>query len=286
MLELFPVMALDGLKSSHPISVEVNNPDEINDIFDRISYSKGAAVLRMIQNILSMDVFRRGLNKYLRRKMHQSADQDDLWDALTEESHKAGVLDLDVSIKEIMDTWTLQTGLPLVTAVRNKEDNSLILKQERFLISHNKTDKTYFWWIPVTYTDSSYQVETVWMNGETIMEIPNFNVSRNDWFLVNVNETGYYRVNYDLDNWNLLITQLQKPQGHLVFDIKNRAQLLNDAFNLASVGHTDYSVAMNVSKYLRQETEYLPWKTVFMNLDYIYEMFVRSQHFDKFKVSN
>jgi len=39
--EVQRVFALDALESSHPISVPVSHPDEINEIFDRISYSKG-----------------------------------------------------------------------------------------------------------------------------------------------------------------------------------------------------------------------------------------------------
>lgn len=63
--ELQSVFGLDALESSHPISVEVGNPDEINEIFDRISYSKGAAVIRMMDHFLTTEVFRRGLADYL-----------------------------------------------------------------------------------------------------------------------------------------------------------------------------------------------------------------------------
>lgn len=55
-------MQLDSVPSSHPIFVQVNNPDEINEIFDGITYSKGAAVIRMMNYFLGESVFNKGLS--------------------------------------------------------------------------------------------------------------------------------------------------------------------------------------------------------------------------------
>jgi aminopeptidase N len=66
--ELQNVFGLDALSSSHQISVQVDNPEEINEIFDRISYAKGATIIRMMDHFLTTDVFRQGLNKYLKDK--------------------------------------------------------------------------------------------------------------------------------------------------------------------------------------------------------------------------
>jgi len=66
--ELQNVFSLDALSSSHQISVEVHNPDEINEIFDRISYGKGAAIIRMMDHFLTTKVFQSGLTRYLKNK--------------------------------------------------------------------------------------------------------------------------------------------------------------------------------------------------------------------------
>lgn len=63
--EIHNVFSLDALSTSHPISIKVNNPDEINEIFDRISYAKGAAIIRMMDHFLTKPVFRAGVSKYL-----------------------------------------------------------------------------------------------------------------------------------------------------------------------------------------------------------------------------
>lgn len=65
ILDLHLVFSLDALKTSHQISIEVNNPDEINNIFDRISYEKGASIIRMMHNFLGDKTFRNGLTNYL-----------------------------------------------------------------------------------------------------------------------------------------------------------------------------------------------------------------------------
>lgn len=67
--ELQNVFNLDSLANSHKISVEVHDPDSINEIFDRISYGKGAAIIRMMEHFLTTKVFRDGLNTYLTDKL-------------------------------------------------------------------------------------------------------------------------------------------------------------------------------------------------------------------------
>lgn len=216
--------------------------------------------------------------------MYSNAEQDDLWTILTIVSHENDVLDPEVTIKQIMDTWTLQTGYPVVTATRNYSDNSLLLTQERFFLDkENKVDHS-LWWIPVTYTDSRNNFISTWMREEPAVTIPNVIIDEDDWFLLNINQTGYYRVNYDTDNWYRIIKQLQEPKGFEVFDPKNRAQLVDDALNLAFSGYITYDIALNVTLYLVNEREYIPWKTGMDSLDYLYDMFVRTADFDKYKV--
>lgn len=68
VIELHNVFELDSLESSHPVSVKVDNPAQINDIFDRISYAKGASIIRMMDHFLTRPVFQKGLFNYLHNK--------------------------------------------------------------------------------------------------------------------------------------------------------------------------------------------------------------------------
>ncbi|CAN7979453.1 unnamed protein product, partial [Ixodes pacificus] len=81
--EVQSVMELDALKSSHPVSVPVDNPDEISENFDKISYSKGASIIRMMCYFLTEKIFRKGVTNYLKKRAYANAKQDDLWAELT-----------------------------------------------------------------------------------------------------------------------------------------------------------------------------------------------------------
>ncbi|XP_029162416.1 aminopeptidase N-like [Nylanderia fulva] len=174
--DLQNVFSLDALESSHPISIEVGHPDEISEIFDRISYGKGASIIRMMDHFLTTKVFKQGLTNYLKGKAYQSAEQNDLWYALTQQAHKDKVLEPSVTVKEIMDTWTLQTGFPVITVARNYNNNSAMLTQERFLLRNGTTQVTTspsepLWWVPITYTSEkqlnfSNTQPIAWMKAE------------------------------------------------------------------------------------------------------------------------
>lgn len=294
--ELHQVFALDALTSSHKISIEVSNPDQINEIFDSISYSKGASIIRSMENFLSFDVFKHGLSNYIKQFSYQSATQDDLWNAMTLEARKSGVFDDSMSVKEIMDGWTLQTGFPYVTVTRNYENNEIYFEQRRFiLLETNSTDiesksaeKDPLWWIPLTFTtkrDLKFDntQPSHWMKAEKSITVDH-QINNMDWLIVNLQVTGYYRVNYDLNNWQLIIKHLNDPRRYHEISQSNRAQLIDDAMNLARADILDYTTALDVTKFLSHERDYVPWKTAISNLLYIDSMLIRTPGYDKMKV--
>lgn len=137
---LLSVYSFDALKNSHPVSVTVGNPNEIDEIFDTISYKKGSSIIRMMGEFLGETTLQKGVSNYLKKHKYNNAEQDDLWQSLTEQAHSDGVLSKDFTVKAIMDTWTLQTGYPLVTVKRNYDDHSAEISQvnlHRFLYNLN-----------------------------------------------------------------------------------------------------------------------------------------------------
>jgi puromycin-sensitive aminopeptidase len=103
----FEALELDCLRNSHPIQVSVDHPSTISSIFDSISYDKGSSVIRMLNNYLGDDTFKKGMNLYLTRHQYDNAETQDLWAALGEASGKP--------VSKIMSTWTKQMGFPLIT---------------------------------------------------------------------------------------------------------------------------------------------------------------------------
>ncbi|KAG5672285.1 hypothetical protein PVAND_002422 [Polypedilum vanderplanki] len=295
--ELHQVFRLDALLSSHKVSVEVQNPDQISEIFDSISYSKGAALIRSMEYFLTTEVFRRGLSNYLKEFSYRTATQNDLWNALTKEAHRSNVLNENMSVKEIMDGWTLQTGLPYLTVTRNYENNEITLEQKRFILieansteaatSNDNDDKDPLWWIPISYTtqaelDFDKTHPSQWMQATRKITIEE-QLDENQWIIFNPQVAHYYRVNYDSQNWKLITDHLNDPQRYKQIANANRAQLIDDSMNLARADILDYTVAMDMTKYLKHEKDFVPWKTAINNLLYVDSMLIRTPDYNLMK---
>lgn len=151
---------LDSLESSHAISVEVNDPAEIISLFDSISYSKGSSIIRMMNAYLTEATFKRGVSNYLKAYAFSNAEQDNLWASLTWQAHVDQTLDRSLTVKMIMDTWTLQKGYPVVTLER-LDGNMVRLTQKWFLLNAQNTIQdtdeyaNHRWYVPFTFTTKS-----------------------------------------------------------------------------------------------------------------------------------
>ncbi|MBN3310819.1 AMPN Aminopeptidase, partial [Amia calva] len=278
------VFQVDSLASSHPLSCkeqDVNTPDEIRELFDTITYSKGAAVLRMLSDLLTEEVFTEGLKTYLKKYEFNNTVNIDLWEQLQEVSLKKNYLQFQVG--EIMNTWTQQMGYPLITI----NTTSGYTTQKHFLLNPNaqvnqSSEYNYVWHVPIRAMKSGKNEELQMVVKKDAGSIPAFQSNGKEWILANINCTGYFRVNYDLGNWNRLLKQLES--NHSVIPIINRAQLIDDAFNLARANYVNTTLALDTTRFLFNDTEYIPWQSALNNLDYFYLMFDRSEVYGPMQV--
>jgi puromycin-sensitive aminopeptidase len=116
-------LSVDGLHSTRPIEYPVRAPKDADAMFDVLTYEKGAAVLRMLEQHLGPAVFRDGVRDYLRTHAYANADTGDLWTSLG----KAATL----PVPELMDAWIFKPGYPLVSVTRNGT-SELVISQQRF----------------------------------------------------------------------------------------------------------------------------------------------------------
>lgn len=249
---------LDNRDSSHPIVQTVNKPGEIAELFDEISYSKGASVIRMLEGFMGSQAFQEGIQRYLKRHQFSHATTQDLWDAMTQKSR-----DKSIDVAKVMDTWTRQMGFPVVTVHRNS--NKFRITQNRYLIGQTKfggaeSPYNYLWEIPLSYiSQSNLSPEIHWIHMEQEVELEIPSLDEKHWIKFNAFTTGYYRVNYDIDEWRRLINVLY--ENHEALSVSDRTGLLDDAFALAEGGYISYDVPLNMSLYLKREAEYEPWVT-------------------------
>ncbi|NXF00949.1 AMPN Aminopeptidase, partial [Smithornis capensis] len=278
--EVHTVMATDALTTSHPLSFredEINTPAQISEIFDSIAYSKGASVLRMLSDFLSEDIFKEGLKSYLHNFTYSNTIYADLWAHLQEAVDKNSVK-LPDSISNIMDRWTLQMGFPLVTV----DTQTGTIKQTHFLLdptSHVDRPSVfnYTWIVPITWMTRDSPVNDRYWLTEVTDTNNMFKVSGSNWLLLNLDVSGYFRVNYNQENWDQLLNQLNS--NHEVFPVINRAQIIDDAFNLARAQYVNVTLALSTTRFLSQETAYMPWQAALSNLQYFQLMFDRSEVF-------
>uniref|UniRef100_A0A8C1F1Q6 Aminopeptidase n=1 Tax=Cyprinus carpio carpio TaxID=630221 RepID=A0A8C1F1Q6_CYPCA len=275
LYDLQSAFAVDSLTSSHPLSrkeEEVNTPSEISEMFNTISYSKGAAVLKMLSEFLTEPVFAKGLSNYLKQFAFGSSVHSDLWEYLQKVDQTPGIK-LPYSVHEIMNRWILQMGFPVVT-IDTRTGN---VSQKHFLLEpeavvDRKSEFNYEWFVPIKWMKKGQVQDQLWLlqKSGTVNHL-----NKNEWVLANLHVSGYFRVNYDLGNWERLLSQLES--NHQVIPVVNRAQILDDAFNLARASIINITLALRTTKYLLHEREYIPWEAALRNLNYFFQLFDRSE---------
>ena len=106
--------------------------------------------------------------------------------------------------------------------------------------------------------------------------------SSQSWVIGNIKHGGFYRVNYDDDNWKMLIDQLKT--NHTIFDSLTKAQLIDDSFNLGRAEIIDQIKFLDVVSYLNKENDPLPFVPAITGLNYLEKMLVdRYETFEMFK---
>lgn len=196
-----------------------------------------------------------------------------------------------------MDTWTLQVGYPVVMISVNASQGVFRLEQQRFVFenrSDSSSEEEPLWWIPITYT-SAEEVDfqntkpRTWIPRTRVYELKDAELTRSRWHLFNIQQTGYYRVNYEESNWRAITEELQRQSSRgaskFRISVANRAQLIDDAMNLARAGYIAYDIALNLTRYLQNEMEYVPWKAAISGFHFLNTMFINQGEYDLLKVS-
>ena len=250
-------LSLDGLKNSHPIEQAVKNPAEVSQLFDAISYSKGASVIRMLENFLGEETFRKGLNRYLTSNMYDNARTEDLWSALEKESGQP--------VTAIMDSWVKQMGYPVIQVESERSGNQtrLSVTQERFvydrLLGETEPD-TEVWRVPISAQQSGEDSKITVMEGrQAQLDLP---VGDDGWVKVNPLQTGFFRVNYSAEDWQRLVPPIQSLELHAT----DRLGVQNDAYALSKAGLLPVTQFLSLAQAYQNEDDASVWSDLASNL--------------------
>lgn len=250
-------LKLDALQNSHPVEVTVHHPDEISEIFDMVSYAKGSAVIRMLAEYLGADVFRDGLRHYLKKHSYKNTETIQLWESFEKVSKK--------NVVKMMNTWTKQTGYPLITL--SKKGNQYSAAQERFFSSrisrekYNKGKKQ-LWHTPFAYKTNNEILKTI----STKNKVPliGANIGK-----LNFEERSFVRTRYDKET----ILKLKEEILDGKLSVKDRLGLIRDMFALAEGGYIDTVTALDFSLAYKNETEYIVWAELASGIGKVYALF-------------
>lgn len=245
---LAAALRLDALKTSHPIQVPIAKAEEVEEVFDAISYCKGASVIRMARGILGADNFKKGLQQYMQDHQYSNTETIDLWTAWAKAS--------DLPVKDIMASWTEQMGFPLLTVTSFEVVGPVAkmqLEQTWFLSSGETPPEEKTWQIPLFYsTKSSTPEKPTMMTGKSFtLEVPV--AGNDDYVLLNAGVYTPMRVSYTADMRRRLVNALKagslKPS--------DRAMLVMDTFNLAKAGKLGADEALRFLLGFQGETHYI-----------------------------
>jgi len=263
----FQVMKDDSSEQSWAMSDAVQSRGDIHRKFGSITYSKGASVIRMMESILTMDTFIKGMSSYLAALQYGNAVEEDLFLHLEaaglEDGQWPGTYVNAPSFEDSMKTWTNQAGYPLVTVEKELIEGKPYYKLRQSWYRDNfdnSTDK--LWDIPinaVAVEDPTSNWDdtrpTTWLTDETLT-IPSPSLGYSGPIVLNKKGTGYYRINYDEENW-LLLAETLMTDHHAIHPL-NRAQLVCDAITLARTGQLSVTVKDLVLAYMEKEDEFAP----------------------------
>jgi len=251
----------DESNTAPAMSQDVETIDEIESNFASIAYDKAGAVLRMFQHAVTETVFQEALRYYVKVNHHKVVTPAEFHTAvetvLAQHSFTA------FNFTEAFTSWELQKGYPVIHVSYDLSQRQFEVTQKRYFVDPTMRDEANSkWTIPLNFatsrnanfTDTS--ITTYFDKSEDLKIIPQ--EEQPGWFVFNKQQIGFFRVNYDLDNWNNLIAILNSDNYQNIH-VLNRAQIIDDVMSFAQSGLIDVDLAVGVLSYLRRETDYIPW---------------------------
>lgn len=241
-------LGLDGLRSSHPIEVPVKRAEEVNQIFDAISYSKGSCVIRMVSKYLGEDVFMEGIRRYLKKHAYGNTTTSDLWAALSDASGK--------DVERVADIWTKEVGFPVVTVKEEPKESAIKVKQNRFLRTADvkpEEDKVLYPVFLGLRTKDGIEEDLTLNDREGTFKVPDM-----DFFKLNADHSGIYRTNYTPER----LRKLGENAKAGLLSVEDRAGMIADAGALTAAGYQKTSGLLSLLKGFDTEPDFVVWDEI------------------------
>lgn len=243
-LERSVAFETDSLGSTRSVEFEVRSPADCEGMFDVLTYQKGGALLRMLEQYLGVERFREGVGHYLRTHAYANTETGDLWDAI---EHTSGE-----PVRRIMDSWIWQPGFPLVEA--KAVGDELVLSQRRFSFDPDDAS-TSRWAIPIAVRQGD-RVDTALLDGDE-QRLP----LGDGPVIVNAGGHGFFRVSYSDELRSRLTPEVVASMTTL-----ERYNLVDDAWNAVTAQTLTAAEYLELAELFGGEREYGVWQVIAIGL--------------------
>ncbi len=238
-------MGTDQLATTRPIEFEVNAPEEVDEMFDSITYGKGSAVLWMLEQFIGVEQFRQGVGNYLRKHEYANTVTGDLWEGLDAAS--------EWPVSDIMNSWVYQRGFPQIDV--KKVESGIELIQRRYLAIPDEADAT-VWKVPIQlrgFVDGEKFTRKILLEDDELVVPFDGEV---EWIVANAGGYGFYRTRYSDDLFAALLHHASHLQDN------ERYALLSDTMALVRNGQVDSAHFLDLVKEFVGETEQAIWAVI------------------------
>ena len=246
-LERSVAFEVDSLHSTRSVEFPVHAPDDCEGMFDVLTYQKGGAILRMLEQYLGAERFRAGVSHYLRKHSYGNTETNDLWDAIEETVNSDG--GEKVPVRRLMDSFIWQPGFPLVSA--RVDGTDLVLSQCRFTFD-NDPDAT-LWVLPVHVRNGGRESKVLMETDEVRLPLSD----PSGPVVVNAGGHGFFRVSYSAD-------LLGRLDGAALrgMEIIERYNLVDDAWNAVTAGNLSAAGFLDFAGQFRDERDLAVWQAL------------------------
>ncbi|XP_026830465.1 aminopeptidase N [Ooceraea biroi] len=254
----------------YPLNTVIQIPSEINEITGYYYRIKAPMILRMLKHVINQPGwFMIGVNRYLRKWKNGLPTPNDFWTAIR-------YVDPDgTNLKHLMDSWTNKISYPILEVTRDYTTGVITVRLNRQALTT--------WSIRVSFTSESVcnfhdiDGQSTWMTFYYILSSRLYDIHPDDWVILNLQQTGYYRVYYDKRNWRRLARFL-KTEKYDKIHVLNRAQIIDDAYYFMVRKMLEHDEFADIIEYLAlRETNYIAWYPMIKNFELMSRTFPYQQ---------
>ncbi len=246
---------LDALRTSHPIEVPIKHAEEVEQVFDAISYCKGACIVHMVRAVLGDELFQKGLQVYMDRHKYSNTETSDLWQAWEDVSQKP--------VSKMMSSWTEQMGYPILEVTSQSwADGYLTLnvRQSWFLADGSCTEKekeSKLWTIPLVARASGQSESTPMKLMSTRDDVLKIRAEQpKSWVKLNYQQPTLMRVLYP----ESMLLSLRAAIASQALPAVDRVGLLSDTYALVKAGNLSPDVLIGLLPAYLSERNSTVWE--------------------------